>query len=232
MPSRLEFSKSDVFFGQNVCHAFLHGYTKQGEILDVSPKGCDEIMACLLETFCLKKVICLNQTHSNHIVIYPSSKGFSGVDGIITKEKHVGLLIRHADCQAALIYDPINEVIAAVHAGFRGQAQQIYTKCLLELSQKFGSKAEDLKIAFSSSLGLCHSEFINYKEEFPEKFHKYCQDNYMDLKLMAKDELLACGVKESHIDIKTCCTYCSSDLFFSYRKDKTTQRMASLIALC
>lgn len=54
----------------------------------------------------------------------------------------------------------------------------------------------------------------------------------LDLAAVARDQLVAAGVKPAHI--KTCglCTSCNGDLFFSYRRDgASTGRMAAVIGL-
>jgi len=64
------------------------------------------------ELFDLADLIAPRQVHGDRVEIAP----FQGdCDGLITSEQDVGLLIRHADCQAALFYDPVKKVIANVH---------------------------------------------------------------------------------------------------------------------
>lgn len=48
----------------------------------------------------------------------PELKGerFVKTDGLITKEKNIALMSTNADCNLLLIYDPVQKVIANVHA--------------------------------------------------------------------------------------------------------------------
>jgi len=43
---------------------------------------------------------------------------------------------------------------------------------------------------------------------------------FIDLKLIAKKQLQECQVNPANIEINPDCTYCKSDIFFSFRKDK------------
>ena len=46
------------------------------------------------------------------------------VDILVTTVPGLGLLIKQADCQAVMFFDPVNRVVANVHAGWRGQRAQ------------------------------------------------------------------------------------------------------------
>ena len=46
-------------------------------------------------------------------------------DGILTDEPGVALVCFAADCTPVLLFDPVRQAIAAVHAGWRGTAQGI-----------------------------------------------------------------------------------------------------------
>lgn len=231
MSYRLNYKTPELFKQKKLKAAFFYAHDFDHQEVDFSSPLSSDLTQKVIKEFKLKKLLVLNQTHSAHIVVYPSKDGFEGVDGVITQEKGVGLIVRHADCQAALIYDPDQKIIAAIHAGFRGQVRGIYTECLKILKEKFGSRMDHIQIALSPSLGLCHSEFINYKDEFPTNLHKYEKSFYIDLKRMARDEFLESGVLQKNIEIDERCTSDDANLFFSYRKNKTTKRLASLIAL-
>ena len=47
-------------------------------------------------------------------------------DAFFTTEKQIGLAVTHADCQAAIFYDPVHEAVAIAHAGWRGIMQNLY----------------------------------------------------------------------------------------------------------
>lgn len=231
MSNGLNYSVPKSLNHKGVKAAFFYAHDKCNQEVNFSSPLKGDLVTRVLSEFGLKRLLVLNQTHSSHITIYPSQDEHRAADGIITAQKGVGLLIRHADCQAALIYDPIKNVIAAVHAGFRGQASGIYTTCVKRLEKEFGSTSHSLQVALSPSLGLCHSEFINYQDEFPKSLHHYASDQHMDLKQMALDEFMNAGVLRHNIDLDPRCTFDNDKDFFSYRKTKTSKRLGSLIAL-
>jgi len=224
-----EFHTSQALKDKKIGHAFFYKKDDQDQMVDFSSPLNDQLAMSLLKTFHLNKLIVLSQNHTDKVLIYPDSFGDAFADAIITKEKKTGLLIRHADCQAALLFDPVKKVIAAVHAGFRGQVLEIYEKTIQKMCEKFGSRPEDIKIATSPSLGLGCSEFLNYQTEFPAHLHRFYKDGFMDLKKMAEESFLQMGVLKENIDISGECTVCNETRCHSYRKDKTMARMASLI---
>jgi polyphenol oxidase len=222
---------SQLFDKKSISHAFFTKVGSENDSVDFSAPLSLDLAESLIEQFGLKKLLVLNQNHTQHVVRYPSSCGYSFSDGIITKEKKVGLLIRHADCQAALFYDPKTGSVGACHAGYKGQVLGIYSHLIHKMQAEFHVRPQDLLVALSPSLGFCHAEFINYKTEFPNKWHSLGKDNYFDLKQIAFDELIQNGVSKDHIDISPLCTFDDEKLFYSYRRDKTKKRLASFICI-
>lgn len=225
-----DYSSCSLFNTKHIEHYFFYKKS-HNQNFDFRAPLEDNLAQTILNEFQLNRLLVPQQNHTANIAIFPSSEGFSYVDGIITGQKKVGLLVRHADCQAAFFYDEKKQVVAAVHAGFRGQIQKIYSETLKKMKQDFGCAMQDIKVAISPSLGFDHAEFINYKTEFPQSLHTYQKDGYMDLKKMAFDELVLMGIHPSSIDIDERCTFCDDALFYSYRKNKTQSRLASLIFL-
>jgi len=223
---------SNVLSDPKVKHRFFYKVDQNLKLYDFQSPLSDDLARALLHDLNLNRLLVLSQNHTPHVIVYPSKDGNQFADAIITNQKHVGLLIRHADCQAALFFDPVSNVIAATHAGFRGQVHQIYKKTIHKMIKTYGSKPQNIKVAISAGLGISKAEFINYKEEFPESMHGYANGCYMDLKKMAHDELISAGILDKNIQIDPTCTYEREDLYFSYRRDKTKMRMASIISLC
>lgn len=145
-------------------------------------------------------------------------------DGLLTTEKGLGLVITHADCQAVIVFDPVKKIVANIHAGWRGQVQNILGKGISLLIKTKGCNPKDLRVCISPSLGPSHAEFIHYEREFPASFHAYRKNNYFDLWKISEDQLIEMGVLEKHIEIARICTFKEEDLFFSYRRNRTHLR--------
>ena len=56
----------------------------------------------------------------------------------MTDEPGVALVCFGADCTTLLLFDPVRQAIAAVHAGWRGTAQGIAYKAVLRMQAEFG----------------------------------------------------------------------------------------------
>lgn len=171
------------------------------------------------------------QCHKTAIKLLPLNQD-EPCDGLMTRENGQGLLIKHADCQAAIFYDPINKAIANIHCGWRGNVQNIYAHAVDYLKKEIDSKPENLLVSISPSLGPCCAEFVNYKTELPASFWD-CQvrPTYFNLWEISRMQLLEKGVVAHHIEVAGICTCCHFQDFFSYRRDKITGRNGTVVVL-
>lgn len=153
-------------------------------------------------------------------------------DGLMTSEKDLALIITHADCQAAILYDPIHHALSAVHAGWRGQKANIYKEAVQAMQRRYGSKPQDLLVGVSPSLGPKHAEFKDWETLLPASFAKFrigaC---HFDFWAVAEDQFLELGILKHHLEIAKICTFEEKDSFFSHRRDKITGRNATFAAL-
>jgi YfiH family protein len=141
-----------------------------------------------------------------------------GFDALITRQRGVGLVIQHADCQAILLYDPVRQAIAAIHSGWRGSVINLLGDTIAAMSRVYGTDPQHLQAFISASLGACCAEFIHYERELPAAFQQFMTtDNHFDFWQISKQQLLSAGVQESSITLPTICTSCSND-YFSYRR--------------
>jgi len=181
--------------------------------------------------------IFLNQVHSNKIVEYfkpPKTHGEQDADACFTKQKNIICAVLSADCLPVLIADKQATVVAAVHCGWRG----LYSDILQQTVKSLAINPKDLQCW----LGPCIS-FKPYRvdEKFREKFvkknnqlsHCFYRNKkggwHADLKKIAVSQLESLGVIE--ITQTPYCTHDNKNLFYSYRRDQETGRMASLIWL-
>jgi len=226
----------------NVTHATFqrHGGFSQGAYgsLNTSFSTGDEATAVNRNFQKIKTVLGLprlaiaTQVHGATILEAFDEGTVGEGDALLTQSLNLGLVIRHADCQAALFYDPVLHIAGAVHTGWRGNVQGIYCKVIEQLHSKYGSNPANLLVCISPSLGPKASEFINYREEFPESFLPFqIKPNYFDLWAISEEELLSAGVMRHHIEIARICTYSNPQDYFSYRRKKTSGRLATVIAL-
>jgi polyphenol oxidase len=157
---------------------------------------------------------------------------FPEVDILVTSVPGLGLLIKQADCQAVMFFDPVKRVVANVHAGWRGQVIDILGQTVRLLQSRFGTRPADLYAAIGPSLGPCCAEFRNFQRELPPDLWPYqVRPTYFDLWRFSRDQLMAAGLLTSRLDLAGLCTRCGADDFYSYRRDKVTGRQGAVIAL-
>lgn len=173
----------------------------------------------------------LNQIHGKKVHAVSKGGDYEG-DALITQTKNLLLLVRHADCQPALFYDPVTQTIGAVHAGWKGLVCNIYEETLHAMRAAYDVHPENVYVGIGPSLGPCHAEFTNYQKEFPQEFSSFKKKNdFFDLWEIAKHQLLDAGIQEKHIEICPVCTFDEKRDCFSYRRDGVTGRHGSVIAL-
>jgi hypothetical protein len=186
-------------------------------------------------------LVFMNQVHGDQILILDGNpprprdafitRGTG--DAIITREKGRNLVIQVADCQPVLLLDPVRNVVAGVHSGWRGSLSDIAGKTVAVMREKFRCNPSDLLAGIGPSLGPCCGEFIHYKEEIPESLWKYkaSKTDCFDFWSLTIDQLTQQGVTRKNILNSGVCTRCHSERFFSYRKQKQTGRFAAVIGL-
>lgn len=214
-----------------------HGGVSQGSFASLNVGSGDlqenvaENLRRIQQAFGTDHLVGIQQIHSASVALANQySAGLQG-DALLTNQKACSLLIKVADCQAALFVDPKNIAIAAVHAGWRGQVQNIYEETIRAMEQNFGSKRTDLVVCIGPSLGAKHSQFINYRTEFPERFWDFNLGNdHFDLKAIARCQLLHAGIKPENIEISPLCTFENEEDFFSYRRDRIVGRAHAFVA--
>ncbi len=154
-------------------------------------------------------------------------------DILMTDVSKQGLMIKQADCQSILLYDPEHQAIANIHCGWRGNVNNIIGEAIKRMKATYGTLPSSLIVGIGPSLGPCCAQFINYRKEIPPKYWTYqARPFYFDLWRLSRDQLIAGGVLEDNIEIAGICTSCRTNDFFSYRKEKKTGRFATVIALC
>jgi len=182
-----------------------------------------------------KALISVNQIHSDIIVVLDSYKNIDfklNGDAIITNLTDIILLIKTADCQPVMLYDPVCSIIANIHSGWKGSILNIIGKTVDKMQKIYSSKPENIYAGIGPSLGPCCAEFINYKKEIPKEFWKYkLPNNYFNFWEISFDQLCLSGVKPENIMISNICTACNTKDFYSYRKEKKTGRFASAILI-
>jgi polyphenol oxidase len=186
--------------------------------------------------FPVNQVVRSKQVHGSEIFIASEAGYFEGYDAMITNTKGLLLAVSTADCTPVLLYDKSTQTIAAVHAGWKGTKENLVSKTILKLTEKYGTKCENVIAYIGPCIAECSFEVdadvAQYFEGIYCRFDSNKEKYFIDLKRHNKDQLLQLGVAENNIEVSKYDTYERTDLFFSHRKENgLTGRMWTAIGL-
>ena len=112
-----------------------------------------------------------HQVHGSRVAIVErpgmTREELEGYDAFVTNRPGVAIGVRTADCVPVLLYDPVQRVVAAVHAGWKGTVLHISEGALEAMGQEFGSRPENLRAVIGPSIG---PDSFQVGEEVAEKF--------------------------------------------------------------
>jgi YfiH family protein len=159
-------------------------------------------------------------------------------DAVVSDVPGSAFFITFADCVPLMYWDPVRQVIAAAHAGWRGTALGIAATTVHTMSRAFGTKPQDLRVAIGPSIGPCcyqvGGDVTNAFEASGEHPQLLGVGGAMHLDLWATNrlQLEESGVPVDAIDTLGLCTACRVDDFFSHRRERgRTGRAGLLVAL-
>ena len=138
-------------------------------------------------------------------------------------KKKIALGILTADCAPVFIYDPENNVISAIHAGWKGSYKQIITKTLNNFKNN-GSKIKNLIAVIGPCIAKKSYEvqsdflmrFINQNKSNKKFFNINKKKIFFGLNEYIKSQLKNKGIEKIEIIKKD--TYLNNNNFFSSRR--------------
>ncbi|EEF15690.1 hypothetical protein AM202_0505 [Actinobacillus minor 202] len=206
-----------------------------GDHVNDNPQDVAQNRALLVERFKLPQApLYLTQTHSTRVIELPYDGENLEADAAYTNQANQVCLVMTADCLPVLFYNKQGNEVAAAHAGWRGLCDGI----LEETVAKFQCPASDISAWLGPAIG---ENAFQVDEEVIKQFcavDPQAQEAFRpdptasgkflgNLYQIAKQRLNKLGITQ--ITGGEHCTYTESDKFFSYRRDKQTGRMATLI---
>jgi polyphenol oxidase len=224
-----------------------HGFTTRGggvslapyDSLNLSaatgdnPEHVQENQQRVLNTFGNPPMAFLHQVHGNVLHSVEAPGEYLG-DGLLTQQAGLLLRVGIADCYPVLLYDPVTQMIGALHAGWRGVAAQILPLALSRMQQ---SGCDPANILVATGPGISSTHF----EIGPQVADQLSQADIpvqvkagrytADLGAALKNQAYRQGIRPQHYWTAGACTY-SNPQFFSHRRDQgKTGRMWALIML-
>lgn len=181
-------------------------------------------------------VVWMNQVHGRDVAVVDGpwrDADVPCVDAVVTARRGLALAVLTADCTPVLLADPVAGIVGAAHAGRPGLVAGV-VPAVVEAMAKLG--AEPARLLAYTGPAICGRCY-----EVPEAMRSdvaavvpqaYATTSWgtpaVDVTAGVRAQLAAAGVSvrdDSHI-----CTRESAD-HFSYRRDRTTGRLASYVWL-
>lgn len=177
----------------------------------------------------------LKQVHGTRIVDASSCPPLTEADASYTTARGVVCVIQVADCLPVLFTDRAGTMVAAAHAGWRGLVGGVLAAVTAQYAEH-GIAAGDLQAWIGPGIGVdafevgdeVHAEFTRDDAEAAVHFVRHGATKWRaDLHALAQRALRHLGVTSIHG--QPLCTVADPQRFFSYRRDRTTGRMAAFI---
>lgn len=175
--------------------------------------------------------VMLTSAHSNEIAIVTEEDAGSvveHVDGLMTGDMRLPLVVTHQDCVPVFVTDDRN-VVAMLHAGWRGVTVGILPNAIALAASEFGVSAARLRVHLGPCIQKCHF-FVG--EDVAEQFSSLVvvrRDDTVaiDLHAALRQQAENAGVSSSAITSDERCTFCAQSenrpIFASWRRDKTAE---------
>ncbi|WP_112466559.1 peptidoglycan editing factor PgeF [Streptomyces triticisoli] len=183
------------------------------------------------------RVVWMNQVHGADVAVvdgpWPATAGIPSVDAIVTGQRGLALAVLTADCVPVLLADPVAGVVAAVHAGRPGMVAGVVPAAVRAMA---GHGAEPARIVARTGPSVCGRCY-----EVPEAMRAevaavepaaHAETSWgtpaVDVSAGVHAQLERLGVHDRQQS--PVCTRESGD-HFSYRRDRTTGRLAGYVWL-
>lgn len=176
-----------------------------------------------------QKIVFANQVHGTAVskVSFKDCGSFiESCDGLITNDKNIILCIFTADCMPIFMASRDYSVVALIHAGWRGLAGGIIESALIKFKEDFGIMAQDIFTYIGPHIAQCCYEVGS---EVKETFNLSQSDKNLSLLKEAVTQLKDFGIKRIYSNNH--CTCHETEMFYSYRREPTQNRMMSLISI-
>ena len=176
--------------------------------------------------------IWLHQVHGTQVVDAAAVSDIPSADAVYTRVRHVVCAVQTADCLPVLLAARDGSVVGVAHAGWRGMAAGVIENTLDAMHLKGDAAMAYLGPAIGPDAfevgGEVLEAFAAADPDMRDAFKAKGEGKYhADLYALARLRLRRVGVQA--VFGGGFCTYTQAERFYSYRRDKITGRMASLI---
>ena len=183
------------------------------------------------------RVVWMNQVHGADVAVvdgpWGSSSDVPSVDAIVTTRRGLALAVLTADCVPVLLADPVAGIVAAAHAGRPGMIAGVVPAALRAMMELGAEPSRIVARTGPTVCGRCY--------EVPQAMRSdvaavepaaYAETSWgtpaVDVSAGVHAQLERLGVRDR--EQSPVCTLESGD-HFSYRRDRTTGRLAGYVWL-
>ncbi|QTZ91479.1 peptidoglycan editing factor PgeF [Streptomyces auratus] len=181
-------------------------------------------------------VVWMNQVHGRDVAVVDGpwrDEDVPAVDAVVTDRRGLALAVLTADCTPVLLADPVAGVAGAAHAGRPGLVAGVVPAVVEAMVRQGAEPARIVAYTGPAICGRCYEVPEAMRDDVaavvPEaRATTGWGTPAVDVTAGVRAQLAAAGVplrEDSHI-----CTRESAD-HFSYRRDRTTGRLASYVWL-
>lgn len=188
------------------------------------------------------KIFHVEQVHGDNVVIIDEKtrrENLPPADALVTNLPGILIGVRTADCLPILLYDSKKQVVAAIHAGYKGILSDVILKTLTVLMQTMGCRLENLNFVFGPAICVAHYEvgdevIAAFRERFGVRF-AYDRATYpkphLDIAATARMTLEDEGLFHRNFTDLGLCTFENEELFYSHRRQKDEGRQFNFIGM-
>jgi polyphenol oxidase len=181
------------------------------------------------------ELITMNQVHGDRITVAEEPGEYPSTDAIITRTPGVAVCVRVADCVPIVCYVPAHDIIAGIHAGWKGSSLGIAGQTIAFLSETFGVEPVDVFCYVGpAARGCCYEVAPDVAAQFDPSVvtQRDARNPLLDLQGANLRDLLRSGIPRENIEMEPLCTICHPGLLHSHRRDGARAgRMLAVIAL-
>ncbi|MFE6042459.1 peptidoglycan editing factor PgeF [Streptomyces sp. NPDC056452] len=183
------------------------------------------------------QVVWMNQVHGREVAVVDGPWGdtaeIPAVDAVVTARRGLPLAVLTADCTPVLLADPAAGVIAAVHAGRPGLVAGVVPAAVEAMTALGAEPSRIVARTGPAVCGRCYEVPAQMRAEVAQAVPASWSETgwgtpAVDVTAGVLSQLDALGVSDRHSSPH--CTLESGD-HFSYRRDRTTGRLAGYVWL-
>ncbi|MBO4253640.1 peptidoglycan editing factor PgeF [Streptomyces griseorubiginosus] len=182
------------------------------------------------------RVVWMNQVHGNEVAVVDgpwAERPVPEVDAVVTARRGLALAVLTADCTPVLLADPVAGIVAAAHAGRPGMVAGVVPAALRAMTELGADPARIVARTGPAVCGRCYEVPVAMRADVAAvEPAAYAETSWgtpaVDVTAGVHAQLERLGVRD--LERSPVCTRESGD-HFSYRRDRTTGRLAGYVWL-